>query len=63
MSSTDVLEWYSMGDFIHFHSILPHYHIHPDQVQDQPTTQVDLFLTFYKIITRKFLFYYFIHTL
>jgi hypothetical protein len=21
-----------------------HYHIHPDQVQDQPTTQVDLFL-------------------
>ena len=32
----------------------------PDQVQDQPTTQID---SFYKIITRKFLFYYFIHTL
>jgi hypothetical protein len=29
------------------HHFLPyhlHYHIHPDQVQDQPTTQVDLFL-------------------
>ena len=48
------------------HHFLPyhlHYHIHADQVQDQPTTRVDLFLTFYKIITRKFLFYYFIHTL
>jgi hypothetical protein len=25
-------------------SSLSYYHIHPDQVQDQPTTQVDLFL-------------------
>jgi hypothetical protein len=53
MSSTNALEWRSMGDFVlvtfkfhpdHLtgHHFLPyhlHYHIHPDQVQDQPTTE------------------------
>ena len=64
-SSTDALEWYSVGDFflitfifsLKRHHLLPchlfHYHIHPEQAQDQPTTQV---ISIYKIITRKLLF-------
>jgi hypothetical protein len=64
-SSSDTLEWYSVDDFflitfifsIKRHHLLPcnlfRYHIHPEQAQDQPTTQV---ISFYKIITRKLLF-------
>jgi hypothetical protein len=66
-SSTDALQSYSVGDFflitlifslkrLHF---LPyhlfHYHIHPEQAQDQPTNQSSE-ISFYKIITRKLLF-------
>jgi hypothetical protein len=58
-SSTDALEWYSVGDFflitfifsLKRHHFLPyhldhlfHYHIYPEQAQDQSTTQVNLFL-------------------
>jgi hypothetical protein len=52
-SSTDALEWYSVGDFFSLkrHHFLPyhldhlfHYHVHPEQAQNQPTTEVNLFL-------------------
>jgi hypothetical protein len=38
-------------------ALSPHYHIHPEQVQDQPTTQVDLFLQNHNKKTFILLFY------